>query len=245
VSIILVERAYKEVFGDENTKYNFELKYSRRFSDFNANVKRKGNKISFSLCDRWKDIDIDIQIGLISELFAKLFGKKVMTTKIELYNIFKKNMHICARRIESEPSLIESFIRVNEKYFYGMIDMPNLVFGNPSRTVLGSYNFQNDTITISSIFYNEDVDVIDLVMHHELLHKKLKFDSGKQNYRYHTTEFRKLEKEFENCKEIEKKINNIITRKKKVKTNYKIIKPKNIKKEKKPKKLINSILDYF
>jgi predicted metal-dependent hydrolase len=121
-----------------------------------------------------------------------------------MYNIFLKKVHISIPKLESDPLLDESFERVNDKYFYGMIEKPNLSWGSLSHTKLGSYDYGTDMIKISQIL-KEDDNLLDYVMYHEILHKKLKFNDKNGKSYHHTSEFRRMEKEYED-KDAEKKL---------------------------------------
>ena len=88
-----------------------------------------------------------------------------------------------------------------------MIEKSNMVWHN-SVNRLGSYEYGSDTISISRVLEN-DQNALDYVMHHEMLHKKLKFDNSGGNCRHHTSEFKKMEKKFENSQEMEKNINKL------------------------------------
>ena len=94
---------------------------------------------------------------------------------------------------------------INDKYFLGLIELPNLKFGKNSFTKLGSYSYASDTITISSAL-KHDFELLDYVMHHELLHKKHQFNSKNGRSYHHTALFRKKEKEFENAGLMEKRL---------------------------------------
>ena len=110
--------------------------------------------------------------------------------------------------------LEESFKRINEKYFDGLIEKPNLIWGSQSTSKLGSYRYASDTITISTIFKNADIRLLDYIMYHETLHKKHKFESKNGRHYHHTTEFKQKEQEFENSKQLEREINLLAGRKK-------------------------------
>ena len=126
---------------------------------------------------------------------------------MELYTIFIKKIHLGIKKTDIDPFLEKSFNRVNEKYFYGLIDKTNLVWAN-STTKLGSYEYGNDTITISKLLKN-DQELLDYVMYHEMLHKKHKFYTKNNRSFHHTKEFRKKEKEFHNSHILEKRINSL------------------------------------
>ncbi|MFO7710508.1 MAG: SprT-like domain-containing protein [Candidatus Woesearchaeota archaeon] len=199
------EDAYVCLFGSE-PPYTFEVTYSNRFKPFNARVEKRAKHICFKLSRKWDGIDPDIKKGLYQELLAKLFSVADDTRYMELYRIFVHNMHIAADRIESDPYLVESFNRVNERYFSFDIEMPNLLFGKKTKRTLGSYNFHADTLTISSVLKDGPQEFVDYVMYHELLHKWLKFDYTKRKARHHTSEFKRLEQQFEDYEGVEKRL---------------------------------------
>lgn len=211
----IIQEAYSQLYPEKTFNYNTKIKYSNKFSDFNANVKKHYNNLEFSLSKKWKSVDRDIKLGIIQNLMNKIFKTKVKTNNIDLYNIFIKKLHLSIPKTESNPVLENSFNRINEKYFYGIIEKPNLKWGSSSIRQLGMYNYQTDTITVSTIFKNH-MQVLDYIMYHEMLHKKFKFTNKKSRSMHHTSEFKKKEKEFENVQEMERLIK-IITAKKRIK----------------------------
>lgn len=192
----LIEEAFQELYPNKELKYSISLKYSRKFNSYNANVKRYGNNLIFSLSRDWKKISREIQIGLVQELMSKILKDKKKTMSMELYGLFMKNVHLAVPKTKIDKILEASFDRVNEAYFNGMLDKPNLQWGNDSTSKLGSYEYGSDTITISTIFRNE-TNLLDYVMHHEMLHKKFKFQSKNGRNLHHGSEFRKMEAKFE------------------------------------------------
>jgi len=212
----LVESAYNELLPDTVHEFTCTLSYSAKFSAYNANVKQRGKHIHFNLSAQWKEVSEEIQIGLIQSLLAKIFKVKTSTTCMDLYHLFLKNVHISVAKDKTDPELETSFNRVNEKYFLGLIDQPNLTWGSESFRKLGSYSYGNDTITMSTIFQNispEEEYFLDYVMYHELLHKIHKFDvKGNKSY-YHTKIFRNAEAQFDE-KDIEQKLGQFVRKKK-------------------------------
>jgi hypothetical protein len=99
----------------------------------------------------------------------------------------------------SAYDLSDVFERVNGEYFDGAIPRPRLAW---SRTLtgrkFGHYDFVHDQVCISSTLDSPSVPpfVIEHVMHHELLHKKLglRFHGDRQHA--HTPEFREEERRF-------------------------------------------------
>jgi len=138
----------------------------------------------------------------------KVFKIKKRTFNTDLYNSFMKKIHIAVPKNNIDPFLEESFERINEKYHSGLIEKPNLVWHN-SINRLGSYEYGSDTISISKIL-KPNLEILDYVMHHEILHKRLKFDYSKGNCRHHTKEFKEIERGFENSQEMEDRIKNLV-----------------------------------
>lgn len=201
----IIEEAFRGLYPRREYKYNAKIKYSGKFKDYNANVKMFYNNLEFGLSKKWRTVSRAIKMGLLQELMLSLFGGKKNTLNMDLYNKFIQNLHISISKSVSEPELLESYERVNEEYFNGLIEQPNLVFGKSSRWSLATYDFQTDTINFSRIL-KKDFNVLDYVMYHELLHKKLKYEHGNGKSKHHTAEFRRMEKKFEGYQEMEQRL---------------------------------------
>ncbi|MBN2422629.1 hypothetical protein JXB41_05350 [Candidatus Woesearchaeota archaeon] len=200
---ILIDKSYQELYNKE-CPYGTSLRYSKAFKGYNANVWYNKIELKFRLSFKWKDVSPEIKRGLIQSLLNRVFKTKINTIYIDMYNIFLKKVHLAIPKTTINPVLLESFNRVNEKYFQGMVLMPNLVLGNESISKLGSYDYGTDSITISKILVKEQL-LMDYVMYHEILHKKLKFKDKNGRSYHHTREFKKREKQFEDP-EIEDKL---------------------------------------
>jgi len=176
------------------------LIYSGHFSKYNANVKYSRLIIQFNLSNNWKNVDEDIQIGLIESLVIRIFKlKNISTSEMKLYEAFMKGLSKYAKKHLYDPELEESFNRINDKFFDGMIEKPNLVFANESFRKLGSYEYSTDTINISTIFSKlqpSEQKFLDYVIYHELLHKKHSFNVKNGRHQAHTTAFRTDEAKF-------------------------------------------------
>jgi len=208
----LAEEAYHELYPNKESSFNFLLKYSRQFKPYNANVKRYGNHLMFHLSRDWKKISNEIQIGLIQELLTKILKDKKKTMNMELYSLFMKNVHIAAPKTKTEPALEASFNRNNDEFFNGMMDIPNLQWGNDSTSKLGCYEYGSDTITISTIFRFADPVLMDYVMYHEMLHKKFKFENKNGRTVHHSPEFKRMEANFPNYELMEQEISKLARR---------------------------------
>jgi hypothetical protein len=199
----IAERAFSELFPDKKLSKQLVVKYSRAFNAYNANVKYNAFSMTFKLSYDWKKVSDEIKIGLIQLLLLKVFREKKRTLNVDLYEKFIKSIGDYAHLTESDPLLEESFNRVNEKYFYGLMDKPNLRWGGESFSKLGSYEYGSNMVTISNIFKGEEEqsrELLDYIMYHELLHKKHKFSTKNGRSYHHTRHFRQKEKEFENPK---------------------------------------------
>jgi predicted SprT family Zn-dependent metalloprotease len=186
-------------------QYETAIKYSDHFNDYGANIKVYPDRMILKLSRAWRPISEEIKIGLAQELLVGLFKLKKNTMNIDLYNNFVRSLHLAIPKHIPEPVLLSSFNRVNEKYFSNSMEMPNIVWGDYTTRKLGSYDYKKDTITLSRVLENKP-EFIDLVMHHELLHKKHKFRSANGRSLHHSAAFRKEERSFENFEEIERQL---------------------------------------
>jgi len=210
----LIQQSYERLFPNKEFSYQTEMEYNRRLGDFNANISLQRNKIKVNLNLQWKDIDNEIKIGLIQHLLLRIFKKKVNTQNIELYNNFIRNIDILTPKTKSDPILEKSFQRINERFFFKQIEQPNLTWGTDSKRKLASYNFHNDTVTVSTIFADVRDEILDYLMYHELLHKYHKFKHKNGRSSFHSSAFKRDEALFPNYMQLEKEITGIIRLKK-------------------------------
>jgi len=123
-----------------------------------------------------------------------------------------------AKSSDHDPELEESFDRVNDRFFNGMMEKPNLVFASESFRKLGSYEYSTNTVNISTIFQglpDDEKRFLDYVIYHELLHKKHTFNVKNGRHQAHTTVFKNDEKKFsENGIDMEKELNKWLRNKK-------------------------------
>jgi len=196
------------------------LNYSGHFSNYNANVRYTRTHIEFNLSSLWKSIDEDIQTGLIESLVIRMFRlRNISTSNMKLYESFMKGLSKYAKVQHNDPELDVSFNRVNERFFNGMMEKPNLIFANESFRKLGSYEYGTNSIYISTIFKglpDSEQKFLDYVVYHELLHKKHTFNVKNGRHQAHTTVFRNDERKFgeENGTDMEKELNTWLRQKK-------------------------------
>lgn len=206
----LIEEAFIRLFPNREFTYLTDLEYNRRLGNFNANISLRQGRLKVNLNLQWKDIDPEIKIGLIQNLLLKILKVKSNTPNIDLYNNFIKNIPLLTPKVKSDPLLEVSFHRVNSKFIDNQVEKPNLNWGTASFRKLASYNFHNDTVTVSTIFRDAKLEVLDYLMYHELLHKQFKFSHKNGRSSFHHKKFRDAETAYPNQKEIEKEIESII-----------------------------------
>jgi len=207
----ILTQAYKGLFPDKELQKEMKLKYSGKFSDYNGNVYYTSKKMEFRLSRKWRDISRDIKIGLIQTLMQKVFSTKTNTMNIDMYNIFLKKLHATVPVTNYDPELAESFERVNQEFFNGMIEPTNLKWGKPSRSRYGSYTYAQDLITINPTLRGHP-ELLDFVLYHEMLHKKFKFSNRSGRSYHHTPEFRKAEKAYPDSEQLEKELKTVSRR---------------------------------
>ncbi len=210
----IIKKSFNELYLENKINFDAKIKYSRAFKGYNANVKytRDKKNFEFRLSYKWKEVSDEIKIGLIQSLFNKVFNTNLNTINQDLYEIFLKKIPKVSPKLESDPILEESFKRINEKYFQGMMLQPNLIFGGKNLHTLGTYNYANDTIMISSLL-RKDIELLDYVMYHEMLHKKFQYKkSGKKTF-HHTKKFKEWEKNYQDP-DIEKKLQDFVRKEK-------------------------------
>ncbi len=103
--------------------------------------------------------------------------------------------------------LADIFVKLNQEYFQGQLEQPRLVWsGRRSIRRLGTYQPESDTITISKRLDNQDIPayMVEYVLYHEMLHKKIGLKEVNGRRYAHTSAFRKAEKRFAHYHEAEK-----------------------------------------
>jgi len=71
-----VHKAFNELWPEEELRQEVSVKYSGKFSDYNANVSYTPWKMQFRVSKTWRGVDEDIRIGLIQSLLVKVFKSK-------------------------------------------------------------------------------------------------------------------------------------------------------------------------
>ena len=205
----IAKEAFEILFPEKNiSNYDFKINYTNRFKSYNANVKYSKISLNFNLSRKWKSVSKEIRIGLIQSLMLKVFKENKRSINIDLYNSFLRNLHVSIPKINTDPILEKSFNKINEKYFFGLIEKPNLIWHN-SINRLGSYEYGTDTISISKVL-SHDKELLEYIMYHEILHKKHKFNIKNGRTFHHTKDFKQMEKMFNNSEEMEGRIKKLV-----------------------------------
>jgi len=206
--------ALSELFPEKNEERNIKIKFSGKFKGFNANVRYSQREIVFSLGRDWLELSDDIKKGIIQHLFVKVYKERVFkkTIEMDLYEKFISNLGRYAVVEESDRELIESFERINDEYFQGILERPNLIWGQDSFRKLGHYEYATNTIMISNILMGEPV-FMDYIMYHEMLHKKQgrKITTTGRSI-HHDSKFREEEAKYKD-KDMESKLREFVKRK--------------------------------
>ncbi len=171
------------------------VSYSGRFKGYNANIRCGKGFAEFRLSHEWKRVDEEIKKGIIQHLICKAYKIHKRTYNQELYEEFLRQAANYAPRIISDDLLVERYNKLNDEYFSGLLDQPNIIWGRHSLRKLGSYDYGTDTIKVSTVL-KENTDLLDYVLYHEMLHKKHKFTCKNGRSHHHTKEFREDEKKF-------------------------------------------------
>ena len=160
----------------------------------------------FHLSKKWKGISEEIVIGLLQHLLIRILNiKNQKTIHIDLYDTFIKSLQKTTVNPVADEELRLSFERVNEQFFSETLQLPHMKWGRRSTTRLATYNHHIDTITVSSVLQGYE-ELLDFVVYHELLHKKLQYHSSCKRVRHHTAQFRKLERQFPGAERLEKEL---------------------------------------
>jgi predicted metal-dependent hydrolase len=197
-------------FIDQNSgSHEVSISYSGKFSPYNARVIKRGKSLQFNLSRDWENVSDMIVLGLLESLTTKILKiKNHKSTNIDLYHNFVKSLHLATPKTRNDDYLKASFERVNSKFFEGLLDLPNFAWHSSIRR-LATYDHHTDTLSVSQVFKGRD-DLIDFLVYHELLHKKLKFSGSGLRTTHHGKKFRELEEQYPGHDELEKQLVTVI-----------------------------------
>jgi len=206
----LLEQSYNDLWPDDIGRYTFVVKHSGKFKGYNANIRRRASTITIGLSKQWRSVGSDIRKGLMQHLLVKLLKRDGHTMEMDLYNAFLKHVHIAVPKTKTHPVLADSFDRLNEVFFSGLLEKPNLELSEGVNT-LGHYNYGADTLCITKHLLARP-DLLDYVMYHEMLHKHHKFSSKNGRSCHHTKAFRDDERKFPEAERLEQEMSKFVTK---------------------------------
>lgn len=209
----IAEEAYSGIF-ENSSPYDFSLKYSGKFRDYNGLVRKMDNQLEFVISKKWKTVDRQIQIGMIQHLLLKILKRKAKTENIDLYNYFIKSLHITKEKTSMDPLLGELCDKVIDRMQLFDVEKPSLEWGSPTFRKLASYNYESDIVTVSSLFQGAPEELISYLIYHELLHKKFKFKESGGRTLHHSSEFKRWERMFPDSEELDKQLGQYVRKKK-------------------------------
>lgn len=198
----MIHEAYHEFFGEESERELF-IDYGR-LRGYNARIRMTQSRIEVQASRQWEEVSPEIQKGLVQMLLARLFKVKKKTINMDLYHNFIRSLPKVAPKRYTHPILEDSFKRVNERFFGGLMQQPNLRLGKGINR-LGTYEYATDTIKITE-YLLEHPHLMDYVMYHEMLHKKHQYKEGVQRTQHHSAQFREDEAKFPNAEQLEKEL---------------------------------------
>jgi hypothetical protein len=209
----LVREAFNQVFPEKPYVYAAAVTYSGKFKGYNASIRlnKLQKRIALKLSKNWRTVSRDIQLGLAQHLLCRLFKEKRRSIQMDLYAHFLRAVPRTVAKTKSHPVLEQSFNRLNDSFFGGLMEQPNLVLGQGT-TKLGHYDLGTDTVSISTILL-EHPELLDYVMYHELLHKKHQFSGTGPRHTFHSKAFRDDEKKFPGWQRLEKELSRVVSSK--------------------------------
>jgi hypothetical protein len=110
-----------------------------------------------------------------------------------------ENLRAPARTQGQQFDLQQVFERVNQAYFHGQMERPNLTWNKTlTHRKFGHYQANTDTVMLSISLdqASTPVYVVEFVMYHELLHKQLGVVANRGRRYAHTKAFREAEARF-------------------------------------------------
>jgi len=182
----------------------------------NHSATLEGQVLRVRISDMFIDAPLEVLESLATILLSRIYRKKVDPHHHRNYRSFTMSEEMIERsqRIRSKRgrrprtsgpiginwNLETLFDELNALYFKDALPKPTLSWTpRKARTVLGRYNYDDDTIFISRFLDSTAVPdyVIEYILFHEMLH--LKHQPRISNLReiVHTAEFRKEERHFE------------------------------------------------
>jgi hypothetical protein len=190
-----------------------------RYASANSSVRLEQGKLSLKIADLLQASPPAVIEALAYILLGKLYRKPASKAHVHRYNVYlnrrdvRRDLHLArqirGRKFISGPKgqvydLAEVFGRLNQRYFDGLMAMPELGWSRTrNKGLLGHFDPCHNAIIISRIFDCENVALVALefVMYHEMLHLRFPTEYRGARRCVHTAEFKQAEKQFVGWKE--------------------------------------------
>jgi hypothetical protein len=191
----------------------------RKYAGANSSVRLEHGKLSLKIADLLEASPPSVIEALAFILLGKLYRKPASKAHVHRYNVYlnrrdvRRDLHLArqirGRKFISGPAgqvydLAEIFATLNQRYFDGMMAMPELGWSRTrNKHLLGHFDPCHNAIIISRIFDCEKVQklALEFVMYHEMLHLRFPTEYRGARRCIHTSEFKRAEKEFIGWKE--------------------------------------------
>ncbi len=176
-------------------------------------VEWNGLTIKAKVSQLFIDAPVNILEIIALLLLSRVYKKKIDAQTRHTYRTFSNQLTYkrSTRKIDYDPigkhfDLRDIFDHLNNIYFSNELAIKYIGWSkNYSYTRLGFFDKSRNLIVISKIFDSPHVpmNVLEYLMFHEMLHVKFPEETINNRRRIHTPEFRKVERDFPEYKEID------------------------------------------
>jgi len=174
-----------------------------------------GGRLHLRISDLFHDAPLEVLEALAAILLSRLYRRKLNPVYQQRYRQYTLSPEMLERSREARRNrgrrrhrngprgrvydLDQLFRKINEEYFSNELPKPALSWTHrPTRSVLGSYEFDDDVIFVSRHLDSARVPlhVVRYILFHEMLHVKYgtRVEGGREIV--HPPEFRREEKRF-------------------------------------------------
>ncbi len=196
--------------------YASKIQIDSYYSGYLFRNKQKNGKVFLEINEGFISAPNEIKRVILEAALKRRTAKRIKTIKaytsneayVQIQASLQNNRG--ANKLAGQGkhyNLVELYARLNRDYFQGKLEQPRLLWSTRSSVRrLGTYQPESDTITISKRLDNHDIPqyLVEFVLYHEMLHKKIGLREVNGRRYAHTSEFRKAEKQFAYYQEAEK-----------------------------------------
>jgi predicted metal-dependent hydrolase len=191
----------------------FEVRF-RPYADVNNVIRMRDNKVMVGLSDLLEGAPTAVLESIAFILVSKLYRKPIPERYQHRYRQFLNRRHVreqvhVIRRVRGRKwiagaagehfHLEEVFERLNDQFFAGLMQRPNLTWSrSASRHSLGHFDAAHNTIVISKIFDRPDAPpfAVEYILYHEMLHLRHPVQHRRSRRCVHSAAFRAEERRF-------------------------------------------------